>query len=555
MKIYKTVENQSIIDICLNIYGDLNNLEKLLKDNNLNFQSYIPARTDILYSDGTTPLPIKIATLNDIINNNIYITSQPVSDSICVGTSNPILSVTTNDDSTYRWLRSTSENGVYANIYDSYAYSGTNTKNLTIYSEAFRDNIAGVNIYWYKCLINGYLYSDPASVTIYTAPLWINISGPTNSLTLHNNYTYSAVVNIPCSNYQWLLSTDNGSSFNNIGSTTSVGSTTFVGYNTRTLSLLDTSYSLNATGLLKCVASNGLCGGSVATASATFSVTPVSFAPPVLEGLAMLQMGADADYASPAPYLNHDNPWPDRMNSISIGTTSRPTGYPGMENTGFVASGMNGRVDYGTAEGITGYRSLYYGQGTIGTYSTTPFIPHDERYPGITISMYATISTAMTVMGVAKTRNAATSPQGILTSLDVSLYPDESVKLYIEPTGDIFWWIKGDVGASIVTNNTTGTGSTFIFTAIAEKNTGTDDTIDLWINGDNTYSVVNSLSANTNGFTVSTYTPYIGNIIPSGTSKYDGYIGAMLYYNRVLTDDERQQMETWLNDNFGGNII
>lgn len=59
---YQTTENQTIFDICIIIYGNLDFVIKLATENNLNFTDKIPTGTQIYYDSIYKPISTRITT-------------------------------------------------------------------------------------------------------------------------------------------------------------------------------------------------------------------------------------------------------------------------------------------------------------------------------------------------------------------------------------------------------------------------------------------------------------------------------------------------------------
>lgn len=59
---YISSSNQSVMDICVELYGSLDYLAKLLTDNSLPISDFLPAGIPILYDSTFTPLPFNIST-------------------------------------------------------------------------------------------------------------------------------------------------------------------------------------------------------------------------------------------------------------------------------------------------------------------------------------------------------------------------------------------------------------------------------------------------------------------------------------------------------------
>lgn len=62
MALYKTTENQTVFDICIILYSNLDKLVKLLYDNNLIIGQAIPVGTMISYDGSFTPTNVTYAT-------------------------------------------------------------------------------------------------------------------------------------------------------------------------------------------------------------------------------------------------------------------------------------------------------------------------------------------------------------------------------------------------------------------------------------------------------------------------------------------------------------
>jgi hypothetical protein len=62
MKYYTVLSNQTIFDICLTIYGNLDYLSKMIIDNNLQVGNKISAGTQISYPNNFTPSLINYTT-------------------------------------------------------------------------------------------------------------------------------------------------------------------------------------------------------------------------------------------------------------------------------------------------------------------------------------------------------------------------------------------------------------------------------------------------------------------------------------------------------------
>ena len=183
------------------------------------------------------------------------ITVQPVSISRCSGESGSFNVTATGNGLTYQWRKGG------ANI------SGATSSTYTIASIVAGD--AGN----YDCVVSG---SCPPSVTSNTAALTVT-SGPAIASQPQNctqNVGYNALFSVSATgatSFQWQVSTDNGSTYNNI---TSSGFSSYVTYANWTTSTLTVSINnVLANGYrFRCVVSNGSPACNVTTAGAILSI-------------------------------------------------------------------------------------------------------------------------------------------------------------------------------------------------------------------------------------------------------------------------------------------
>lgn len=546
MKIYKTLENQTIIDLCVTIYGSVNYLSQLIKDNNLNFNSFIPSGTNIYYQDTASPLPLNITTSDNVVSPYLAITSNPTGATKCSDGGNVTLNVGVNSTCSFKWQRSVSEFGVYTNLYDGANYTNTETANLTIITSTFEDHISGLQSYWYRCMINGYIYSTSALVEIFTAPTSIYIQEPTYPLTIHDTVTYSAVLDVYAGvSYIWYWSID-GINYTEIDNTTTFGSSYFTGFNTKDLIVNDVAYSLLPV-TFECKAYQAC--GNVEAVSGPIDVTAPSFTPPVTTGLIHLLLGVDMIKQTGVYYNTHESVWSNRLNYI-IGTQSYPGSEdPGYANTGFIPGGRARFLDNYDTRAINWVQSTNFGTYSVGA---TVYPLHDEYYS--TLDDYGGLTSSITIMGVAE-MNANVNPLWSLQNSGqaniISIESGTVARALLYFTDKLNWDTKGNVGSNVVDDTSVILNKPFVFTAQARMN-GND--VALYVNGSTSSNTRTATNINTNNFTYSTYQPNIGNRIAGGYLM-NGNIGAIAIYNRILNDTERQSMETWMNDYYGGNML
>jgi extracellular elastinolytic metalloproteinase len=154
------------------------------------------------------------AVLN--VGANASITSQPANVTVCEGV-NTSFSVTATGASSFQWQVNTGSG--FVNIPAGAPYSGQTTATLTI-----TGTLATMNGYQYRCVLgscSGSLNSNSATLTI-SVPVSITIHPASVSVCQGANHTFTISTTGTVSNYQWQISTDNGSTYSNIaGATTS----------------------------------------------------------------------------------------------------------------------------------------------------------------------------------------------------------------------------------------------------------------------------------------------------------------------------------------------
>ncbi len=172
MNQFKTTYNQSIFDICLSIYGDLDHLVNLMNNNpGINLINYIYPGTIILYESNITPIG------NFATNNAVYlkppaipnIISGPSSIFTFCGEGPAYMSVNASgDDLVYQWQNFTgsswnniSDQSTPYSIYFAGSITGTNTNEL-----AFNLVPGNWNASLFRCLVSNYeggsIYTDSA---------------------------------------------------------------------------------------------------------------------------------------------------------------------------------------------------------------------------------------------------------------------------------------------------------------------------------------------------------------------------------------------------------
>ncbi len=213
MKIYKSLFNQSIFDICTSIYGNLNSLTKLMVNNpGINMIDYINPGTSILFEDNINPIG------NFTTNNGVYnplpklptITLNPLSPSVLCGFGPVTMTVDAiGIDLTYQWQYLngstwTNRNNISPSyyIYATGSIRDTNTNILTL--ENTPGNWSNIQ---YRCAvsndggtvystgatfttINGYIFTQPPSGVDGTDPTFTIVASASVSGGIFENITW-----------------------------------------------------------------------------------------------------------------------------------------------------------------------------------------------------------------------------------------------------------------------------------------------------------------------------------------------------------------------------
>lgn len=196
-----------------------------------------------------------IATLT--VNASTSITQQPVSQTVCSGSTTTFGIGTTNQNIFYQWQVNTGTG--FANITNGGPYGGVTTNTLTVSNPT-----VGFSGYQYRCQISGIcdnpFNSSTATLTVH-APATITRSPLQAEVCAGTPASFGIAVNsVPAAIYQWQLSTNGGTTWTDI-----IGATTF------SLSLATTTAAMN-NNRYRCLVSNSTCTTPVASTPTTLNV-------------------------------------------------------------------------------------------------------------------------------------------------------------------------------------------------------------------------------------------------------------------------------------------
>lgn len=200
------------------------------------------------------------------------VTSSPVASTVGAG-SNTTFSVTASNATSYQWQVSTDGGTSWNNITaagSNPVYSGYTTATLSLTGIVIANNT-----YQYRCIVTG---NCTPTATSAAATLTVNNSAAITSqpvsvgVCANTNTSFSVVASGTGLTYQWQLSTDNGTSWNNI---TAAGTNpTYAGWTTATLSLTN-AVATNDGYQYRCIVDNG----TPPAATSNAAILSINYAP------------------------------------------------------------------------------------------------------------------------------------------------------------------------------------------------------------------------------------------------------------------------------------
>jgi hypothetical protein len=226
--------------------------------------------------NGTAPCNAETSSAATLTLSNTAITAHPQNETICSSSGIANFSITTSGNTPFYQWQISSDNGVSWND-----IPGENSTTLSLSGLTISNSLEQ-----YRCqLDNGAINSNAALLTVYDPPV-INTQ-PTNLTACSNATSGSFSVSASGSNltYQWQVSTDGGSSWNNVsGSNISGATTSSLSFSSFTNAMNSYQYRVVVSGSSPCtnVTSNvvtlNITGISVsASASTVCQNSPVTF--------------------------------------------------------------------------------------------------------------------------------------------------------------------------------------------------------------------------------------------------------------------------------------
>ncbi len=249
-----------------------------------------------LVISGTCPPPVTTTAATLTVNANAAVVTNPSPQTICATgnatTGNASFTAAGSGSGTisYQWMVSTNGGTTYIAVTNGGGYSGATSSTLNITGAT-----TAMNGYLYEAVISTSLC--PATATTTPALLTVNplatITGQPAPVTVCNsgNAVFS-VTSTGGSTYQWMVSTDNGVTFNNV---TNIVPTT--GATTPTLSLSGVTTAMNGYQYRLTVTTGSGCAINSNTALLTVYATPAITSQP---GSQSVCPGATATFSTTA---------------------------------------------------------------------------------------------------------------------------------------------------------------------------------------------------------------------------------------------------------------
>lgn len=179
--------------------------------NNYQYRAVVSSSTSCAVVNSTAAL-LTVSTVPSV-------GSQPVASTICAGSGTSFAVTASGTGISYQWQVSTNGGTSWTNITNAAPYSGATTATLTISAAT-----AGMNNYSYRCVITGtctpVANSNGAVLTVVTPVTITAQPAATTSICSTGNTSFSvtgsSTVTIA---YQWQVSSDGGTNWNNITNT------------------------------------------------------------------------------------------------------------------------------------------------------------------------------------------------------------------------------------------------------------------------------------------------------------------------------------------------
>lgn len=194
------------------------------------------------------------------------ISAQPTNQTICAG-GNTSFSISSSSATSFLWQISIDGGSIFNNLSNSTTYSGATTTVLNITGAT-----ALSNNYRYRCIAStqcGSTISSSGILTVNTSPA-ITAQPANTTICVGGNTSYNATATGTGVGYQWQVSTDGGSSYNNISN-----GGVYSGVTTATLTISGVTELMNNY-MYRAVATGTCAPAAISSGATLFVISPVS---------------------------------------------------------------------------------------------------------------------------------------------------------------------------------------------------------------------------------------------------------------------------------------
>lgn len=330
------------------------------------------------------------------VNTPVNITSQPSNSTICAGAQTTFTVGATGTTPTYQWQESTNGGATWNNITNGGIYSGATSAILTLTGVT-----AGMNSNQYRAIVTGAascgaVNSNAAILTVNTSPAIT--SQPVGGTTIceGQNTAYSVAATGTALTYQWQLSTDGGTSYNNISN-----GGVYSGVTTATLNITGATATMNTYRYRVII--SGTCAPAATSSAAVLTVntaititTPPAAATICATGTTSFSVtaaGTSPTYQWQVSTTGAGGPWTNITNGgIYSGATTSTLTLTG------VTAAMNGYLYRVVVNGTAACGAVNSASAAL-TVSAQPTVslaafPYTKLLPGKTTTITATVTPA-----------------------------------------------------------------------------------------------------------------------------------------------------------------
>jgi photosystem II stability/assembly factor-like uncharacterized protein len=348
-----------------------------------------------------------------ILNIPVIITTQPLAVTQCAGGTANFSVVTAGVGVSYQWQVSTDAGVTYNNVTDGGVYSGTTTATLTI-----TGTTAAMNGYLYRCVTANSpctLNSSGALLTVNTAPAVVTQPVATTLVCVGQTVAISTTASGTALTYQWQLSIDGGTTYNNI-----VNGGVYSGATTASLTITGAIATMDGY-KYKCVI-NGTCTPSTTTTVSTISIsTPVAITVQPVNATVCANNTATFSVTATGTVLSYQ--W-----QVSVNGGATFTNITGANASSYTTTAANYLMNFTIYRCIIG--SVCAGNITSGTALLTvnpnPIVavainPSGNMYPGLQSTISVTNVSPVAGVSYVWMKNGVVIPGATGASITVTV--------------------------------------------------------------------------------------------------------------------------------------